>query len=62
MRTFHKTKLGEIVLGNSLDYLASVQDESVDLIITRLLVPKASIKHALTSYSNASSGLRLGED
>ncbi|HEX5483109.1 MAG TPA: DNA methyltransferase [Terriglobia bacterium] len=34
MRTFHKTKLGEIVLGDSLDYLADVQDESVDLIIT----------------------------
>jgi len=34
MRVFHKTKLGEIVLGDSLDYLAEVKVKSVDLIVT----------------------------
>ncbi len=34
MMTFHKTKHGEIVLGDSLDFLTSVDAGSVDLVIT----------------------------
>lgn len=31
---FHKTKRGQIVLGDSLEYLACLKEESVDLIVT----------------------------
>jgi len=31
---FHKTKRGQIVLGDSLEHMACLQDESVDLIVT----------------------------
>jgi DNA modification methylase len=34
MSQFHKTKRGQIVLGDSLGYMASLKGESVDLIVT----------------------------
>ncbi len=34
MTTFHKTKYGEIVLADSLDFLGGLTPESVDLIVT----------------------------
>lgn len=33
MSAFHKTKRGQIILGDSLAYLASLKAESVDLVI-----------------------------
>jgi DNA modification methylase len=34
MRPYHKTKCGEIMLGDSLGYMAALDSESVDLIVT----------------------------
>jgi DNA modification methylase len=34
MRPFHKTKQGQIVLGDSLCYMRDLKDRSVDLIVT----------------------------
>ena len=34
MSLFYKTKGGQIVLGDSLEYMTSLKDESVDLIVT----------------------------
>jgi len=34
MSVFHKTKRGQIVLGDSLEYMTSLKDESADLIVT----------------------------
>jgi len=34
MQLYHKTKRGQIVLGDSLDYMAGLKPESVDLIVT----------------------------
>ncbi len=34
MSLFHKTKRGQIVLGDSLEHMACLKDESVDLIVT----------------------------
>ncbi|MGD0073396.1 MAG: DNA methyltransferase [Candidatus Binataceae bacterium] len=34
MGLFHKTKHGQILLGDSLSYLASVKEASADLIVT----------------------------
>ena len=34
LKSFHETRLGRIVHGNSLDVLATYQKDSVDLIIT----------------------------
>jgi DNA modification methylase len=34
MRLFHKTKRGQIVLGDSLEHMACFKEESVDLIVT----------------------------
>ncbi len=32
MSSFHKTKRGQIILGDSLEYMAGLKAESVDLI------------------------------
>jgi site-specific DNA-methyltransferase (cytosine-N4-specific) len=34
MSVFHRTKLGEIVLADSLKYMSGIDDGSVDLIVT----------------------------
>ncbi|HVA67682.1 MAG TPA: DNA methyltransferase [Candidatus Binataceae bacterium] len=34
MSIFHKTKLGRIVFGDSLEYMAELEAESVDLVVT----------------------------
>jgi site-specific DNA-methyltransferase (cytosine-N4-specific) len=34
MQTYHKTKRGQIVLGDSLEYMATLKPSSVDLIVT----------------------------
>jgi len=34
MQPYHKTKCGEIILGDSLEYMAALDSESVDLIVT----------------------------
>ncbi|MGH9397057.1 MAG: DNA methyltransferase [Terriglobia bacterium] len=34
MQTHHKTKRGQIVLGDSLEYMADLKPESVDLMVT----------------------------
>jgi len=35
MSPFHKTKRGQIILGDSLEYIAGLRAESVDLIDAR---------------------------
>ena len=34
MRLFNKTRYGQIFLGDSLEYMAGLKAESVDLIVT----------------------------
>ena len=34
MLPYHKTKHGLVILGNSLDYMAGLKSESIDLIVT----------------------------
>jgi site-specific DNA-methyltransferase (cytosine-N4-specific) len=34
MQPYHQTKLGQIVLGDSLEYMATLKSASVDLIVT----------------------------
>ena len=34
MKPYFKSKLGQIIKGNSLDYMASLEPESIDLIVT----------------------------
>ena len=34
MQPYHKTKHGQIVVGDSLDYMAGLKPQSVDLIVT----------------------------
>jgi DNA modification methylase len=34
MRLYHKTKRGQIVLGDSLEYMGDLRSESVDLVVT----------------------------
>jgi len=34
MKPYFKSKLGQIIRGDSLDYIASLESESIDLIIT----------------------------
>jgi site-specific DNA-methyltransferase (cytosine-N4-specific) len=34
MKPYFKTKLGQIIRGDSLDYMASLESESIDLIVT----------------------------
>ena len=33
-RQFHETKHGKVVLGDSLEHMASLKDQSIDLIVT----------------------------
>ncbi len=53
MRLFNETKQGQIVLGDSLEYMAGVKSGSVDLIATSPL--SGSFEKRTTETSKATS-------